>query len=148
MPGPAVDQALAAGLVNPSLPYVKKQSLEVLKADYASQVEAASQIRSRLADFYRTNHPGVFENQRASIDAAAEVLVQLYMTNVFPEMKIEWGTYPNNVGHEIFPGCFRCHDGGHVSSDGRDITMDCEACHRMLAYEESDAEILERVAGE
>ena len=38
----------------------------------------------------------------------------IYARNVFPEMKVGWGTYPNNIGHEDFPGCFRCHD-GHTS---------------------------------
>ena len=44
-------------------------------------------------------------------------------------MKVGWGTYPNNLGHVFFPGCFRCHDDNHKSRDGNVIKQDCESCH-------------------
>ena len=66
----------------------------------------------------------------------------IYLRNVFPEMKIAWGTYPDNIGHEDFPGCFRCHDDKHKSADGKVINQDCEACHAVLAMEESDPKVL------
>lgn len=52
---------------------------------------------------------------------------------IFPEMKARWDVYPDNVGHLVFPGCARCHDGKHRSSDGKVITRDCTACHTILA---------------
>jgi cytochrome c2 len=67
---------------------------------------------------------------------------KIYLRNVFPEMKIQWGTYPNNIGHEDFLGCFRCHDGEHKASDGRVITQDCDACHSILAQDEANPKIL------
>ena len=39
-------------------------------------------------------------------------------------MKVNWKTHPNNIGHFYFPGCFRCHDGNHVSKDGKVIKQD------------------------
>ena len=51
-------------------------------------------------------------------------------------MKVTWGTYPNNIGHEDFLGCFRCHDDSHKRADGRTITQDCNACHTILAQDE------------
>ena len=58
------------------------------------------------------------------MDAAAKTLVAIYQRNVFPEMKVTWGTYPNGMGHSApghnpSPGCFRCHDGNHTSKDGK-----------------------------
>jgi hypothetical protein len=64
------------------------------------------------------------------------------MRNVNPEMKISWGTYPNNLGHEDFLGCFRCHDGSHQSKDGKVITQDCDACHAVLAQDEANPKVL------
>ena len=43
----------------------------------------------------------------------------IYLHHVFPDMKVTWGTHPNNIGHEDSVGCFRCHDGSHSSADGR-----------------------------
>ena len=51
-------------------------------------------------------------------------------------MKVNWKTHPNNIGHMYYPGCFRCHDGNHVSKDGRVISKDCNACHTLLDQEE------------
>jgi hypothetical protein len=64
------------------------------------------------------------------------------MRNVFPDMKVSWGTYPNNLGHQDFPGCFRCHDGSHSAADGRSIPNDCDTCHKVLAMEEQNPKVL------
>jgi hypothetical protein len=53
----------------------------------------------------------------------------VYRRNVFPDMNVGFGTYVNNIGHVDFPGCFRCHDEEHKTSDGRTIGQDCESCH-------------------
>jgi hypothetical protein len=47
-------------------------------------------------------------------------------------MKTNWQTHPNNIGHLYFAGCFRCHDGDHVSKDGKVITNNCNVCHTMI----------------
>jgi hypothetical protein len=57
-------------------------------------------------------------------------------------MKITWGTYPDNLGHTDFPGCFRCHDGNHSSADGRTISNDCATCHDLLAVGEKNPRVL------
>jgi hypothetical protein len=57
-------------------------------------------------------------------------------------MKVSWGTYPNNLGHTDYPGCFRCHDGSHNSADGKTISQDCNLCHEPLAMDEPSPEIL------
>ena len=73
--------------------------------------------------------------------------MQLYQRNVFPQMKVGWGTYPNNLGHDPSPGCFRCHDGNHTTADGRAIASDCSTCHELLAVEEKDPDILKLLGG-
>ena len=66
----------------------------------------------------------------------------MWNRNVFPEMKVTWGTYPNDLGHTEFAGCFRCHDGSHSTKDGRSITQDCNACHNLLAVDEKSPKVL------
>jgi len=74
--------------------------------------------------------------------------VAIYGSNVFPDLKVTWGTYPNNLGHMDAPGCFRCHDDSHSTSDNKaaagkkTITQDCSTCHEMLATEETSPAIL------
>ena len=69
-------------------------------------------------------------------------MLAIYNRNVFPDLKVTWGTYPNNLGHTDFPGCFRCHDSSHTAADGKTISQDCNACHEPLAMEETAPEIL------
>jgi hypothetical protein len=69
-------------------------------------------------------------------------LLAIYRHNVFPDLKVTWATYPNNLGHADDPGCFRCHDDCHATPDKKTITQDCNACHQSLAVEETSPEIL------
>ncbi len=142
LPERAVDEAIAAGRVSPKLPYLKREAVAALKANYADRAAASEQIPRTLTDFYRTKYPAIYQNDRATIETAAQQVKEIYLRNVFPEMKLSWGTHPNNIGHEDFLGCFRCHDGKHKSSDGRVISDDCSACHQVLAMEEQNPKIL------
>jgi hypothetical protein len=45
---------------------------------------------------------------------AVQVAQRLYRENVFPRMKITWGTYTNQLFHVNDTGCFRCHDDTHT----------------------------------
>jgi hypothetical protein len=142
VPERAVDEALAAGRISPALPFVKKKAVELLRAEYADQAAALAGIDEGLAGFYRTSYPEVFQKERARIEAAAKQVGAIHARNVFPGMKVTWGTYPNNIGHEDFPGCFRCHDDNHQAPDGRTITQGCDSCHTILAQDEKEPKVL------
>ena len=137
-----MDKALAGGRLPTSLPYIKKKSVEILKASYASNEEAARKIPAALDDYYKQAHPDVYAERAADIQGAGLTVASLYARNVFPDLKVTWGTYPNNIGHDAFPGCFRCHDEGHKTAQGKTITQDCAACHEAVAMDEASPEIL------
>ena len=142
LPERAVDGAMTAGRISPALPYVKKQAVAALRAEYPDRAAASEGISRALVDFYKTKYPQIYQNQRAQVETAAEQVKAIYLRNVFPEMRLTWGTHPNNLGHDDFLGCFRCHDGKHKSSDGKVINDDCAACHQVLAMDEKDPKIL------
>ena len=79
---------------------------------------------------------------KSPIEKQPPTVQQIYAENIYPAMKITWGTYPNNVGHEKFPGCFRCHDGQHATKSGDAITQDCGSCHELVAVDEQSPKIL------
>src|SRR5579883_1902249 len=89
-PEDALNKAMAKGVPDARLPFVHKESLTLIKASYASQAEAASKITTGLEDFYRSQYPAVWSQQRAQIDQAAQILVSIYGKNVFPFMKVTW----------------------------------------------------------
>ena len=147
MPEGAVNRAMAAGRIPPSLPFAHKVSLELLQRKYPTRLDAQTQLPEAWRQYYRANYFPVYNTQRAQIEEAASALLEIYNGNIFPNMNLTWGTYPNNLGHNDFPGCFRCHDGNHKAKDGRVITQDCNACHNLLAMDEPDPKILHELSG-
>ncbi len=142
LPDRAVNQAMADGNIAASLPFVEKEGVQLLKASYASDDQAAQKIPEALSAFYSQKYPDAAVKQGAAIRTAGLTLAAIYQRNVFPDLKVTWGTYPNNLGHTDFPGCFRCHDASHMTADNKSITQDCNACHQAVAMDEASPEIL------
>jgi NapC/NirT cytochrome c family, N-terminal region len=142
LPGRAVDEAIARGEIPVGLPFVKKTAVELLKASYSSDDEATQRIPAGLSVYYQGKYPAVASKRFADIRTVGEALLAIYRHNVFPDLKVTWATYPNNLGHADDPGCFRCHDDCHATPDKKTITQDCNACHQSLAVEETSPEIL------
>jgi hypothetical protein len=123
-----VDDAMAAGRINTSLPFVHREVMAALKQKYATGAEAEAGIRRRLAAFYASNPA-----PPADVAQATETAVRLYRENVFPEMNVSWGTYVSQIGHTYAPGCQRCHDDEHTTKDGAKVLEnDCDLCHKQL----------------
>lgn len=142
LPERAVDVALGQAQISPKLPFVKKQAVAVLRREYPDRDTAVREIAASLDSFYRTNYPAVSSGNAGDAKNAIAAVQAIYLRNIFPDMKVTWGTYPNNIGHMDFPGCFRCHDGDHQSADGRIIPNDCATCHDLLAVDEKDPKVL------
>ncbi|HVJ09421.1 MAG TPA: NapC/NirT family cytochrome c [Acidisarcina sp.] len=144
-PEDAVNRIMAEGGISPTLPFVHKEGLELLKGTYASQADAETKIKAGLESFYRSQRPEVLSAHADLVKQAAASLYSIYKVNVFPDMKVTWGTHPNNVGHTSYPGCFRCHDGSHNAKSGQAITQDCAACHNLLAVDEAKPKLLTEI---
>jgi len=120
----AVDRAMAAGEIPRTLPFVHREAIAALKAEYPSQSAATEGIKQHLMGFYKDRSDG-------AVQQAVAATTRLYTTNVFPSMKITWGTYQSQMGHSQLTGCFRCHDDEHKTRDGKAaIRQDCALCHK------------------
>lgn len=128
-PDLAVDRAMQGGFMSTTLPFIKAASVEALSRPYANADLAHRGLKDDLKKFYADKFPEVSKTFAPDIEKAADQLVAIYDRNVFPEMKVGWDTYPSNIGHRYWPGCFRCHDGKHVSDDGQVLSRDCRVCH-------------------
>jgi len=128
-PERAVDAAIARGEIPTALPFVRREAVTALKTDYPDQATAERDIAQRLRSFYGQNYASLVPAHGAEIDQAVRAAQRVYGRNVFPAMKVTWGTHENNLGHMDSPGCFRCHDDQHKTADGRAIKQDCDLCH-------------------
>ncbi len=131
-PNEAVDSALSTGRIDPNIPWVKSKVVAALVQPYKTKQEAEEGIARSLHAAYPD--PG----QADRIIAETQTI---YRANFFPEVKTDWRTHPNFIGHKDWNGCFRCHDGKHVSSDGKAQikASDCNSCHTIVAQGSGDA---------
>lgn len=142
LPARALDHAISEGRISRALPFVKKAGMEAIQGEYATTAESEREIPARFIRFYQQNHPEIFSSRKADIERGAREVLAVYSRNVFPEMKVKWGSYPNHIGHTDFTGCFRCHDERASNTGERTITMDCNTCHVTLAAEEENPKVL------
>lgn len=125
-PNDAVDNAMAAGKIDPSITWAKSNIVAALIAPYSTEPEALAKISATLKEKYP---------KEPKIEGAIAVAQEIYKANFFPEMKADWRGYPNNIGHKEWNGCFRCHDGNHKAADSKKAISanNCNACHTILA---------------
>jgi len=130
-PDAAVDKAMASYFISRTLPWVKKVVVDALVVDYPSREKAVEGLRTDIATFYRDKYPNVYKSRKADVDKTIDTAINIYDQSVFPDMKVNWKTYATNIGHRNWPGCFRCHDGKHVTKNGKVLTTECTTCHTM-----------------
>ena len=123
-----LDEALASGQVDASLPFVKREGMKLLATADVSQ-EAGVEAMSGLRDFFDTEYADVAKTKTGEIDQAVEALQEIYSHTTFPRMNVTWEAYDDDSAHQGTSGCFRCHDGQHLDAEQNAIPSDCTTCH-------------------
>jgi len=132
-PDRAVDESIAAGRISTDLPFIKRDGVALLNGDYATD-KAADKAFAGLRATYAAKYPLVIKNQEAQVTKAIDELKVVYRLIATPAMKVQAKTYPDNLGHQTSPGCFRCHDDAHYLVVKGQITNEkipsaCATCH-------------------
>jgi nitrate/TMAO reductase-like tetraheme cytochrome c subunit len=126
-----VDEALASGAMDVSLPAIKRKAVEALNMP----VETRAKAIDALEGYYATTYPEVYAVKKEAVQDAVVTLRNVDFETSFPDLQEGWKTYANNVGHKEFPGCFRCHDGKHIAEstdvppERLSIRLQCNVCH-------------------
>lgn len=135
IPNPSVelDSAMSEGTVSPELPFIKRDALDLIQAAYPTE-EIANDAIDAFGASYEARYPLAVRQNPGAIEGATEEIRRIYEETATPAMKTVWDTYPDNLGHQRSPGCFRCHDGAHVKVvDGvatdEVIPSTCSTCH-------------------
>jgi len=132
-PSEQLDKALQSGAISTDLPYIKRDALALLSRTFNTDEQAARAIEN-FSTAYATEHPLIAKNQPDQIAAATVEIARIFNETQTPGMKTTSTTYPNNLGHQRGPGCFRCHDGTHVKvvngkATDEVIPATCSTCH-------------------
>ena len=134
-PAKSINHVMSLGWINPSLPNVKSVSIKALEASYSTKQLGLDSIKLAIEEYYQTNYPELAKTKQDTIAKVVSEVQKIFSRNYFPEMHVSWKKFSDNIGHLYYPGCFRCHDGKHVSDDGKVLSRDCNVCHTILAQQ-------------
>jgi hypothetical protein len=139
-----IDLAMVAGRIDKTLPYIKREGVRILTETVYDSHEAAREgIAAAVNAYYTENYPDLAGSPE--VEQAGKALGDAYCWNNFPHMKVTWNLYPNHIGHQGSPGCFRCHDNKHKTDTGEKVGKKCGTCHDIVADEESDSKLLQEL---
>ncbi len=128
-----INNAIENNSIPKELPYIKSVAMDACDNSLSTTDSAMTFIENTVNDFYKEELPEIYSEKRDLINKAIEGIKNKFKHNIFPEMKVRWDAYPNNIGHIEFMGCFRCHDGNHETENGDVIPNDCSTCHTIVA---------------
>ncbi|MEW5806779.1 MAG: NapC/NirT family cytochrome c [Acidobacteriota bacterium] len=128
-----VNDAMKAGEIPTELPEIKSLAMKICGNEFKTTEEAMKAIEMEIHRFYKEAYPDIYESKRKLVEESVKGLQQAFSENIFPEMKVRWSAYPNQIGHIEFNGCFRCHNDRHKSQEGKVIRKNCDQCHIISA---------------
>jgi nitrate/TMAO reductase-like tetraheme cytochrome c subunit len=129
-PADAVDDAIATGRIDRSLPSAKARAVELIAA--AEKVSGPVAERTKTFDKLIADNAAKAaakpdkKEAEAKFDGAVE---RILLASTFEAKGVTWKSFPNHTGHKDFAGCFRCHDGKHFDDQGEAIRLQCTLCH-------------------
>jgi hypothetical protein len=126
-----------SGLISSKVPFLREKAVALLAQNYPT-LQAGLNNMNSLANDYQANSPDVYSQYYSDIVIAINELRSIYQETNYPEQMLNWQTHPDNVGHKDSPGCFRCHDGKHLSPSGEAIRLECNICHNIPVVADSN----------
>ena len=132
-PNPAnlVDEAIRDEKISRSLPAVKARAMAIIEKGVTvtgSEAARGAKIDALIAASAPKNlKPDLAKAEKGF----GEEMKRILMLTTFSAERLSWKTFPNNVGHNDFAGCFRCHDGKHLDENGQAIRLQCTLCHAL-----------------
>ena len=134
-PEEIVDELMERELISTDIPEIRKVALETFHNEYTS-LQTALAAFELLDYYYGEKFPEFYSGNQDKIKQAILELQTAYSNSVYPEQKSDWTSHPDNIGHENSPGCFRCHDGEHLTLEEEAIRLECNLCHAIPAVSE------------
>jgi len=133
MPQTKIDFGLYSKKIDPQIPGIRADSLTAITKNYNSRNEARAQMTKYLITLQTKRNGLAYVNKhKTDIEKTGAFLLKSYLANVWPDMKVKWGTYGSHLGHQRADegyGCWRCHDDEHSDASGNTIPQDCNLCH-------------------
>jgi hypothetical protein len=126
------NKAMLTGAVSKSIPFFKKAVMGILRETFTDTDTALMKIDESITDYYKSGYSDYYEKNQDLIRTSVASVKTAFSQNTFPKMKVAYDKYPEHIGHLESDGCFRCHNDGFKSEDGRTISKNCNQCHTIV----------------
>ncbi len=132
-PNPAnlVDEAINEGKISRSLPSVKARATAIIEnaaAATGSEAERGAKFDQLIAASAPKDLKPEFTKAQKAFEGEMK---RILLLTSFSGERLNWRSFPDNIGHKDFAGCFRCHDGKHLDENGQAIRLQCTLCHAL-----------------
>lgn len=135
-PDKIIDALMEKDLISSDIPGIRQIGLETYYKEYTS-MQTAMAAFDLLDSYYQEKYPDYYIQNINKIRQAIQELKTSYTNTVYPQQKSDWSSHPDNIGHVYSPGCFRCHDGEHLTDDEEAIRLECNLCHSIPVVSEA-----------
>src|SRR3972149_425687 len=98
-PEELIDQALAQGSIDKTIPYIKKEGMQALGAPSPSLDQAYARIDA-VKNYYQSTYPQVYAEKGAVINRALDEFKKITRLTTFPQMRVDWNSYVDNLDHQ------------------------------------------------
>jgi len=129
-PARVVDDAIADGRIDRSLPSVKARSEAIIAAagEFSGpRAEREQKIDAILAE--NSAKANVKPELQAKEKQFLAEMRTIMLERSFEAKGFSWKSFATHTGHFDAEGCFRCHDGKHLNEKGESIRLQCTLCH-------------------
>jgi len=129
-PEDQVDDAIAEGKIDRALPSAKARAVALIEKA-SSLVGFEKDITPKIEALIAESAPkgDLSDEAREMEKKFAAQMKRILVGASFSHEGLSWKSFPNHAGHKDFPGCFRCHDGKHLNTEGESIRLQCTLCH-------------------
>jgi nitrate/TMAO reductase-like tetraheme cytochrome c subunit len=130
-PANLVDEAIRDGKISRSLPSIKARAIAIIEKA-APVTGGEAERRTKFEELIATSAPKDLKPELAKAEKSfEEEMKRILLLTSFSAERLTWRTFPDNIGHNDFAGCFRCHDGKHLDENGQAIRLQCTLCHAL-----------------
>jgi hypothetical protein len=134
-PEEEVDAALADGRLDSDLPFIKARVVELFMQEFETEEDARALVHDAWESYaeefpeVETDNPAAWNSAFQFLHEHLELMGNLMVRSQFMEEGVSWRSFPDHNGHNLDPGCFRCHSGRLQSAEGTPIPVNCTTCH-------------------
>lgn len=129
-PEDMVDRAIATGKIDRALPSAKARAVALIEKA-STMIGPEKDLTPQIEKLVAQSAPAGEQDEeaRALEKKFAAEMTRILVQSLFSHKGLSWKSFADHSGHKDTAGCFRCHNGKHLSETGDSIRLQCTLCH-------------------